>query len=127
MNQNVTIEMISGSEGPCIAINDTRIAGPKPWAGGKITNTWTTTRDRIIASLPAALIKTDEQGNVPNPDGEAEAWDCKCGNRNSIHNSVCPKCRTLNLEQPNWQCGCGCWNHFVNGECVDCGKTKASA
>lgn len=31
----MTIEYISGCEGNCLAINDYRIAGPKPWGGGR--------------------------------------------------------------------------------------------
>ena len=34
------IELISGVEGECITVNDTRIAGPKPWGGGKVLKTW---------------------------------------------------------------------------------------
>lgn len=34
------IELVSGVEGECIVVNGTRIAGPKPWGGGKIVKTW---------------------------------------------------------------------------------------
>ena len=34
------IELISGREGYCIAVNDTRIAGPKPWGVGRVLQSW---------------------------------------------------------------------------------------
>lgn len=36
----VTVEVISGVEGPCLAIDDTRVAGPKPWGGGRVVYTF---------------------------------------------------------------------------------------
>lgn len=36
----MTIELISGVEGYCLTVNDTRICGPKPWGGGKVVKTW---------------------------------------------------------------------------------------
>jgi len=38
---NVNIEIVSGVEGNSLYINDYRVAGPKPWGGG-----------RVIASIP---------------------------------------------------------------------------
>lgn len=35
-----TFEVIRGPEGCCLALNDTRIAGPKPWGGGKVIHAW---------------------------------------------------------------------------------------
>jgi len=32
--------IIHGQEGDCITINDYRIAGPKPWGGGKVIKSW---------------------------------------------------------------------------------------
>ena len=34
------IELVSGCEGYSLCANDYRIAGPKPWGGGKIVKTW---------------------------------------------------------------------------------------
>ena len=33
-------EVIRGVEGCCLALDDTRIAGPKPWGGGTVIHTW---------------------------------------------------------------------------------------
>ena len=48
----VIVEIIEGVGGPCVAINDRRVAGPKPWGGGKVIMRWKTTREQIMASLP---------------------------------------------------------------------------
>jgi hypothetical protein len=38
MNEEKTVEIavVSGASGPCVYINDYRVAGQKPWGGGKI-------------------------------------------------------------------------------------------
>lgn len=49
-NKEITIKCVSGVEGDSIYLNDTRIAGPKPWGGGHIL--WekkTTIRDIELA------------------------------------------------------------------------------
>ena len=33
-------EVIRGVEGCCLALDDTRIAGPKPWGGGTVIHAW---------------------------------------------------------------------------------------
>jgi len=40
MAKHVTIEVIKGVDGNCLSINDERVSGPKPWGGGKVTNTF---------------------------------------------------------------------------------------
>lgn len=40
-----TFEVIHGVEGYCLALDDTRIAGPKPWGGGTVTQSWETDED----------------------------------------------------------------------------------
>ena len=35
-------EVISGVEGCCLALDDARIAGPKPWGGGTVIHVWET-------------------------------------------------------------------------------------
>lgn len=49
-DKEVTIKCVSGVEGKSLYLNDTRIAGPKPWGGGHIL--WemkTTIRDIELA------------------------------------------------------------------------------
>lgn len=38
--RGVLVTLIQGVEGPAIYINNHRIAGPKPWGGGKIVKEW---------------------------------------------------------------------------------------
>lgn len=40
-----TFEVIRGVEGCCLALDDTRIAGPKPWGGGSVINAWETDKE----------------------------------------------------------------------------------
>ena len=47
------VEIVQGVEGPCVVINDRRVAGPKPWGGGTVIMRWETTKDRIKESLGA--------------------------------------------------------------------------
>ncbi len=35
-------EVIRGVEGCCLTLDDTRIAGPKPWGGGTVIHAWET-------------------------------------------------------------------------------------
>ena len=38
-------EVIRGVEGCCLALDDTRIAGPKPWGGGTVIHAWETDKE----------------------------------------------------------------------------------
>ena len=38
-------EVIRGVEGCCLVLDDTRIAGPKPWGGGTVIHAWETDRE----------------------------------------------------------------------------------
>lgn len=40
MEKYAKIELIGGVEGDSLAINDKRVAGPKPWGGGRVKRTW---------------------------------------------------------------------------------------
>ncbi len=50
---NVKLELVRGPEGTALYMNDTRIAGPKPWGGGDIVRTWKVTRQEIESALDA--------------------------------------------------------------------------
>ena len=45
--------IIHGSEGDCVTINDYRIAGPKPWGGGKVVKSWQVDKELIEEALRA--------------------------------------------------------------------------
>ena len=50
-DKTVKIELVSGCEGYSLYIDDCRIAGPKPWGGGKTVKTWITR----VANIERAL------------------------------------------------------------------------
>lgn len=49
----IPIEQARGAEGHCLCINDTRVAGPKPWGGGTVVRSW----DANVDGLATALIE----------------------------------------------------------------------
>jgi hypothetical protein len=49
-------EVIRGVEGLCLTLDDTRIAGPKPWGGGTVVHAWDT--EDVYAK-----VETCEQGD----------------------------------------------------------------
>lgn len=49
--ERVVVEVIFGVEGPCLAIDDLRVAGPKPWGGGTVVYKWEIDRDKLLAAL----------------------------------------------------------------------------
>ena len=49
--KTVQVEEISGCEGNCIAINEYRIACPKPWGGGHVIKKWDARVDHILKAL----------------------------------------------------------------------------
>lgn len=83
-------EVIRGVEGCCLALDGTRIAGPKPWGGGKVIHTWETDKKyRAVASPPGI--------------GECEiiykgdlVWQCQSCNEQmrvaSDSPNFCPNC-----------------------------------
>lgn len=46
-----TLEYIAGVEGNSIYLNEYRIAGPKPWGGGKVIKEWTVEADDLERAL----------------------------------------------------------------------------
>ena len=44
--------VVAGPEGPALYLNNYRIAGPKPWAGGSVTAEW---KGRTVEDLFAAV------------------------------------------------------------------------
>lgn len=47
MPETVKIEIVSGVEGPCLVIDDWRVAGPKPWGGGKVLYSFDVPRKKL--------------------------------------------------------------------------------
>lgn len=57
--KTVTVEVISGVEGPCLALDDTRIAGPKPWGGGRVVHSFKVDIFHMLRALPKDIINDD--------------------------------------------------------------------
>lgn len=53
MDNKESYELVycQGVEGNSIYLNDYRIAGPKPWGGGKVLKKWTVTRADIFRAI----------------------------------------------------------------------------
>ena len=50
-DDKITIEIINGSEGQCVVINNYRVAGPKPWGGGFVEKSWTASKQDILTAI----------------------------------------------------------------------------
>lgn len=62
LEEALEIEVIKGVEGNCLVINDTRVAGSKPWGGGTVIHKFTVPVKKIpaIQSLNAQETKKAE-------------------------------------------------------------------
>jgi len=58
----IKIEIISGCEGMCLAINDYRVAGPKAWGGGRVVYSFETDMDRLRSALPSIPTEPATEG-----------------------------------------------------------------
>lgn len=47
----IAVHLIDGVEGQCVSVNDYRICGPKPYGGGSITQSWTTTKEDVLRAF----------------------------------------------------------------------------
>lgn len=45
------IDIIKGVEGNSVCINEYRVAGPKPWGGGEIVESWKVNVDDILRAI----------------------------------------------------------------------------
>lgn len=51
MKSKVKIDLIEGVDGYCLTIDDYRVAGPKPWAGGTTKETWMAEKKDLLAAI----------------------------------------------------------------------------
>lgn len=47
MSSTILIELVDGVEGPSLYLNQHRIAGPKPWGGGKVRLSWNLSESEV--------------------------------------------------------------------------------
>ncbi len=50
-NRELELVLIEGPEGMAVCLNNYRIAGPKPWGGGKLCKAWCVKIDDIIKAI----------------------------------------------------------------------------
>ena len=82
----VKIEVIEGADGPCVAINDTRVAGPKLRGEGTVMRSWTVDLEMVYGALadnkplPVYAVtmggseNLGDQMNVERCHTELDAW-----------------------------------------------------
>ncbi len=51
MSEKIRIEVIVGPEGKALYINDYRISGPKPWAGGTVIAHFEIEKQELLKQL----------------------------------------------------------------------------
>lgn len=49
--KRLCLEMVEGVQGPALYLENYRIAGPKPWGGGKTVRSWKVRRQDIDEAL----------------------------------------------------------------------------
>ena len=86
-------EVIRGVEGCCLALDDTRIAGPKPWGGGTVIHAWET--DKTYRAIDAQS-RWHELFGTPERAAETICRQLKYGNI-----CVCDGCP---VKPPNREC-----------------------
>jgi len=86
-------EIVKGCEGDCLILDDTRIAGPKPWGGGTVVKRFETKKEygEVIEH------ETCEMRSVPTfpgTDSTFRSLECSaCGMTNDENNpKFCPNC-----------------------------------
>ena len=60
--ETITIEVIQGSGGDSLYINEYRVAGGKPYGGGRTISTWRIDRERLIHHLIMAGVLENQNG-----------------------------------------------------------------
>lgn len=65
--------LIGGVEGDCIALNDYRIAGPKPWGGGSTKEEWTVPIRDILTAIKPVIDDIKAQATTDGRREGAEA------------------------------------------------------
>jgi hypothetical protein len=54
LERTITVDQVSGVEGPSLYIDNMRVAGSKPWGGGSVLAEWQTTPRPVLAALGGA-------------------------------------------------------------------------
>ncbi|KKN71216.1 hypothetical protein LCGC14_0422590 [marine sediment metagenome] len=54
------VEIVAGTEGKALYINDYRVTGPKPWAGGTVIASFDVPQEELKCALERSLMKNCE-------------------------------------------------------------------
>ena len=76
-------EVVRGVEGCCLALDDTRIAGPKPWGGGTVIHAWETDKEYKAVNTHS---RWAELFGAPERAARTLARMCMCAE----HCEACP-------------------------------------
>lgn len=49
--EKIMIDIVRGCEGNSISINETRVAGPKAWGGGRVIESFVSDKERIMDAI----------------------------------------------------------------------------
>lgn len=84
-------EIIQGPEAKCLTLNSTRIAGPKPWAGGTLLASFEVGAKTVYEAAQKQMSKCD--WTILNRADEVWSTDCSNQLRMRPHNfKYCPYC-----------------------------------
>lgn len=77
-------EVVQGVEGCCLALDHTRIAGPKPWGGGTVIHAWKTDEEYMAVDKQSRwheLFGTPERAarSIANVCQYHGCFDCSYG------------------------------------------------
>lgn len=78
MEDKVIIEIINGVEGQCVAINDYRVAGPKPWGGGKVSKKFTSDMSNMRRALKIGESAQTDKQPLKVAIAQVRAACCNC-------------------------------------------------
>jgi len=57
MNKNIEIDLVWGCEGNCLVMENYRIAGPKPWGGGRTIQKFHTSEGDLLSAYDFQIVK----------------------------------------------------------------------
>ena len=96
-----TFEVIRGVEGCCLALDDTRIAGPKPWGGGTVIHKWETAEEYgVVNDNISADGRIRNDINLPEY-GNIEYWQERYKNLSMAYDRLKKQYDTLVKDKLN--------------------------
>ena len=75
--KHLIVEQVHGCEGDCLVMDENRVAGPKPWGGGRVVKKWLLDRrqvEEIVKICKRFLGDADEDRWIPVTERLPEEW-----------------------------------------------------